>query len=192
VRSCCIRFEFPEAARGAGWLRQPPSHPNWNDAAFPLTGKQGADVGRIVVGLGGPMANANAWQAFSLDWAYRHWRKTANPAYALFLGPPTARFPWWPEPETAAVKRCPAELCGERPVRASKTESQFSPSQSSPLLAIQGLGRPSAGSAASPSPWPPGWRRSSTSRGRPMPSASWLRSAANQPDVVTRPRGELA
>ncbi|APD48907.1 threonine ammonia-lyase, biosynthetic [Synechococcus sp. CS-602] len=78
------RFEFPERP-GALMAFVSALHPNWTISIFHYR-NQGADVGRIVVGVQVADGERDAWQAFLSGLGYRHWEETGNPAYALFLG----------------------------------------------------------------------------------------------------------
>jgi threonine dehydratase len=77
------RFEFPERP---GALMQFLScmSPNWNISLFHYR-NQGADYGRIVVGMQVPPQEMDAWQAFLDTLGYRYWDESQNPAYHLFL-----------------------------------------------------------------------------------------------------------
>lgn len=78
------RFEFPERP-GALMAFVSALHPNWSISMFHYR-NQGADVGRIVVGVQVAAGERQAWQHFLDGLGYRHWEETGNPAYALFLG----------------------------------------------------------------------------------------------------------
>ncbi|QPN59574.1 threonine ammonia-lyase, biosynthetic [Synechococcus sp. CBW1002] len=78
------RFEFPEKP-GALMTFVQALHASWNISIFHYR-NQGADVGRIVVGLQVPPNEQAAWEQFLAGLAYRHWNETGNPAYRLFLG----------------------------------------------------------------------------------------------------------
>ncbi|MFN7834687.1 MAG: threonine ammonia-lyase, biosynthetic [Burkholderiaceae bacterium] len=77
------RFEFPERP-GALMRFLSAMHPGWNISLFHYR-NQGADYGRIVVGLQVPPADEADFQAFLAGLGYRYWDETGNPAYRLFL-----------------------------------------------------------------------------------------------------------
>ncbi len=58
--------------------------PNWNISLFNYR-NQGADYGRILVGLQVPPADKKAFATFLTELGYRYWDESANPAYRLFL-----------------------------------------------------------------------------------------------------------
>src|SRR3954468_8985912 len=78
-----LRFVFPERP---GALMKFLSHmrPGWNITLFHYR-NQGADYGRILVGLQVPKAESAAFQAFLDTLGYPHVDETANPVYRLFL-----------------------------------------------------------------------------------------------------------
>jgi threonine dehydratase len=78
-----LRFVFPERP---GALMKFLSHmrPNWNITLFHYR-NQGADYGRILVGLQVPQADGKAFQAFLDTLGYPYVEETANPVYRLFL-----------------------------------------------------------------------------------------------------------
>ncbi len=78
-----LRFVFPERP---GALMKFLSHmrPNWNISLFHYR-NQGADYGRILVGLQVPQADAKAFQAFLDELGYPYVEETENPVYRLFL-----------------------------------------------------------------------------------------------------------
>jgi threonine dehydratase len=77
------RFEFPE--RPGALLRFLDSMaPNWNISLFHYR-NQGADVGRILVGLQVPKKEMKAFRASLVSLGYRYWDENDNPAYKLFL-----------------------------------------------------------------------------------------------------------
>ncbi|MBC7657053.1 MAG: threonine ammonia-lyase, biosynthetic, partial [Frankiaceae bacterium] len=77
------RFEFPE--RPGALLRFLDSMaPNWNISLFHYR-NQGADVGRILVGLQVPKKEMKAFRASLASLGYRYWDENDNPAYKLFL-----------------------------------------------------------------------------------------------------------
>ncbi len=78
------RFEFPE--RPGALMRFVNSmSPNWNISVFHYR-NNGADYGRIVVGIQVPPDESEQWQAFLDTLGYRYWDETNNLAYKLFLG----------------------------------------------------------------------------------------------------------
>ncbi|MEG3436067.1 threonine ammonia-lyase, biosynthetic [Pannus brasiliensis CCIBt3594] len=78
------RFEFPE--RPGALMRFVGSmSPNWNISVFHYR-NNGADYGRIVVGIQVPPDETGEWQAFLDTLGYRYWDESQNPAYKLFLG----------------------------------------------------------------------------------------------------------
>jgi len=78
-----LRFVFPERP---GALMKFLSHmrPTWNITLFHYR-NQGADYGRILVGLQVPTADAAAFQDFLDTLGYPSVEETANPVYRLFL-----------------------------------------------------------------------------------------------------------
>ena len=78
-----LRFVFPERP-GALMKFLSSMQPGWNISLFHYR-NQGADYGRILVGLQVPRADAKAFQAFLDALGYPHVEETANPAYRLFL-----------------------------------------------------------------------------------------------------------
>jgi threonine dehydratase len=58
--------------------------PDWNISLFHYR-NQGADHGRVLVGLQVPPRDKPALRRFLADLGYRHWDETGNPAYKLFL-----------------------------------------------------------------------------------------------------------
>jgi threonine dehydratase len=78
-----LRFVFPERP---GALMKFLSHmrPNWNISLFHYR-NQGADYGRILVGLQVPAGDAKAFQAFLDTLGYPFVEETGNPVYRLFL-----------------------------------------------------------------------------------------------------------
>jgi threonine dehydratase len=78
------RFEFPERP-GALMRFLSSMSPNWNISLFHYR-NQGADYGRIVVGMQVPANEKKQLKEFLAALGYRHWEETANPAYRLFLG----------------------------------------------------------------------------------------------------------
>jgi threonine dehydratase len=78
------RFEFPE--RPGALMRFVGSmSPDWNISLFHYR-NNGADYGRIVVGMQVPPHEMGEWQAFLQTLGYRYWDENKNPAYKLFLG----------------------------------------------------------------------------------------------------------
>ncbi|MBC7444848.1 MAG: threonine ammonia-lyase, biosynthetic, partial [Polaromonas sp.] len=78
-----LRFVFPERP-GALMKFLSLMRPGWNISLFHYR-NQGADHGRILVGLQVPVADNSAFQAFLDSLGYPHVEETANPAYRLFL-----------------------------------------------------------------------------------------------------------
>ena len=78
------RFEFPERP-GALMKFVASMSPNWNISLFHYR-NNGADYGRIVVGVQVPPTELQEWQAFLETLGYRYWDENENPAYKLFLG----------------------------------------------------------------------------------------------------------
>jgi threonine dehydratase len=78
------RFEFPERP-GALMKFVASMSPNWNISLFHYR-NNGADYGRIVVGMQVPPAEMAEWQEFLNSLGYRYWDENDNPAYQLFLG----------------------------------------------------------------------------------------------------------
>ncbi|TAE59560.1 MAG: threonine ammonia-lyase, biosynthetic [Nostocales cyanobacterium] len=78
------RFEFPERP-GALMKFVGSMSPNWNISLFHYR-NNGADYGRIVVGMQVPPNEMNEWQTFLDSLGYRYWDESQNPAYKLFLG----------------------------------------------------------------------------------------------------------
>lgn len=78
------RFEFPE--RPGALMRFVASmSPDWNISLFHYR-NNGADYGRIVVGMQVPPQEMPQWQAFLAGLGYRYWEESQNPAYKAFLG----------------------------------------------------------------------------------------------------------
>lgn len=77
------RFEFPERP-GALMKFVASMSPNWNISLFHYR-NNGADYGRIVVGMQVPPQEMAEWQAFLDSLGYRYWDENQNPAYKLFL-----------------------------------------------------------------------------------------------------------
>ncbi len=78
------RFEFPERP-GALMKFVGSMSPNWNISLFHYR-NNGADYGRIVVGVQVPPLEMEEWQAFLDTLGYRYWDESQNPVYKLFLG----------------------------------------------------------------------------------------------------------
>ncbi len=78
-----LRFVFPERP---GALMKFLSHmqPNWNISLFHYR-NQGADYGRILVGLQVPASDQKAFRSFLDTLGYPHVEETGNPVYRLFL-----------------------------------------------------------------------------------------------------------
>ena len=78
------RFEFPERP-GALMKFVGSMSPNWNISLFHYR-NNGADYGRIVVGVQVPPSEMEEWQAFLDTLGYRYWDESQNPVYKMFLG----------------------------------------------------------------------------------------------------------
>ena len=78
------RFEFPERP-GALMQFVNSMSPEWNISLFHYR-NNGADYGRIVIGVQVPPQEMDEWQAFLDTLGYRYWDENNNPAYHLFLG----------------------------------------------------------------------------------------------------------
>ncbi len=78
-----LRFVFPERP-GALLKFLSLLKPNWNISLFHYR-NQGADYGRILVGLQVPPADSEAFNGFLETLGYPFVEETANPAYRLFL-----------------------------------------------------------------------------------------------------------
>ena len=78
------RFEFPERP-GALIKFLNCMSPNWNISLFHYR-NNGADYGRIAVGMQVPPDEISEWQKFLSSLGYRYWDESQNPAYKLFLG----------------------------------------------------------------------------------------------------------
>ncbi|MEO7935108.1 MAG: threonine ammonia-lyase, biosynthetic, partial [Dokdonella sp.] len=85
-----FRFEFPE--RPGALLRfLSAMSPEWNISLFHYR-NEGADFGRILVGIQVPDADNKAFRKFLDQLGYPHRDESANPAYQLFLrGPNSSR-----------------------------------------------------------------------------------------------------
>ncbi|MGB5961611.1 MAG: threonine ammonia-lyase, biosynthetic [Coleofasciculaceae cyanobacterium] len=77
------RFEFPERP-GALMQFVGSMSPNWNISVFHYR-NNGADYGRIVVGIQVSPDEMKQWQAFLDTLGYRYGDESNNPAYKLFL-----------------------------------------------------------------------------------------------------------
>jgi threonine dehydratase len=79
--ACCA-----SSSRTPGALMKFLSHmrPNWNISLFHYR-NQGADYGRILVGLQVPRGDDQAFQAFLDTLGYPYVEETDNPVYQLFL-----------------------------------------------------------------------------------------------------------
>jgi threonine dehydratase len=78
-----LRFEFPERP-GALMKFLNAMRPGWNISLFHYR-NQGADYGRILVGLQVPEADNKAFAAFLKTLGYPYVEETNNPVYRLFL-----------------------------------------------------------------------------------------------------------
>jgi threonine dehydratase len=78
------RFEFPERP-GALMKFVNSMSPDWNISVFHYR-NNGADYGRIAVGIQVPPNEMKQWQAFLDTLGYHYWDESNNPAYKLFLG----------------------------------------------------------------------------------------------------------
>ncbi len=77
------RFEFPERP-GALMKFVGSMSPDWNISLFHYR-NNGADYGRIVVGVQVPPDETAQWQAFLDNLGYQYWDENKNLAYKLFL-----------------------------------------------------------------------------------------------------------
>jgi threonine dehydratase len=77
------RFEFPERP-GALMRFLSSMSPDWNISLFHYR-NQGADYGRILVGLQVPRGEKAQLKRFLSTLGYRYWDESAHPAYQLFL-----------------------------------------------------------------------------------------------------------
>jgi threonine dehydratase len=78
-----LRFVFPERP-GALLKFLSLMQPNWNISLFHYR-NQGADYGRILVGLQVPQSDNEAFQRFLDNLGYPHIEETHNPVYRMFL-----------------------------------------------------------------------------------------------------------
>ncbi|VFR53591.1 Threonine dehydratase biosynthetic [plant metagenome] len=77
------RFEFPE--RPGALMRFLEAMPQeWNISLFHYR-NQGADYGRILVGIQVPPSDKKRYKGFLEELGYPYWNETENPAYRLFL-----------------------------------------------------------------------------------------------------------
>ena len=83
------RFEFPERP-GALMRFLTSMSPHWNISLFHYR-NQGADYGRVLVGLQVPRRDRAALRTFLTTLGYPHWDESENPAYRLFLGTSPAK-----------------------------------------------------------------------------------------------------
>ncbi|OZI77371.1 threonine ammonia-lyase, biosynthetic [Bordetella genomosp. 12] len=77
------RFEFPERP-GALMRFLNAMNPDWNISLFHYR-NQGADYGRILIGIQVPPTDKKQFRTFIAELGYPHWNETENPAYKLFL-----------------------------------------------------------------------------------------------------------
>ena len=78
-----LRFEFPERP-GALMKFLLAMRPGWNISLFHYR-NQGADYGRILMGLQVPKSDTKAFATFLSELGYPYVEETRNPAYRLFL-----------------------------------------------------------------------------------------------------------
>ena len=78
-----FRFQFPERP-GALMRFLEAMHPGWNISLFHYR-NQGADYGRILVGIQVPAGDEAAFDSFLRSLAYPFSEETHNPVYGLFL-----------------------------------------------------------------------------------------------------------
>jgi threonine dehydratase len=78
-----LRFTFPERP-GALMKFLSALHPNWNISLFHYR-NQGADYGRILVGIQVPNTDRAAFDEFLTSLAYPYVEESRNPVYRLFL-----------------------------------------------------------------------------------------------------------
>jgi threonine dehydratase len=79
-----FRFEFPERPGALMNFLHSMGH-NWNISLFHYR-NQGADYGRVLVGMQVPHHDKKALKSFLDTLCYRYWDESDNPAYKLFLG----------------------------------------------------------------------------------------------------------
>ena len=77
------RFEFPERP-GALMKFLSAMSGGWNISLFHYR-NQGADYGRVLVGMQVPRRDQAAFRSFLQQLGYRYWDESRNPAYRLFL-----------------------------------------------------------------------------------------------------------
>ncbi|MFC4279035.1 threonine ammonia-lyase, biosynthetic [Achromobacter aloeverae] len=77
------RFEFPERP-GALMRFLNSMKPEWNISLFHYR-NQGADYGRILIGIQVPPSDKKQFKTFLEEVDYPYWNETENPAYKLFL-----------------------------------------------------------------------------------------------------------
>ena len=77
------RFEFPERP-GALMRFLQAMNPEWNISLFHYR-NQGADYGRILIGIQVPPGDKKQFREFVAELGYPNWNETENPAYKLFL-----------------------------------------------------------------------------------------------------------
>ena len=78
------RFVFPERPGALGRFLAT-MRPDWNISLFHYR-NQGADYGRVLVGLQVPASDEAAFVEFLETLAYPYVEETGNPVYRLFLG----------------------------------------------------------------------------------------------------------
>jgi threonine dehydratase len=78
-----MRFVFPERP-GALMKFLSSMRPSWNISLFHYR-NQGADYGKVLVGLQVPQSDAKPFQSFLDTLGYQCVEETDNPAYRLFL-----------------------------------------------------------------------------------------------------------
>jgi threonine dehydratase len=83
VNELLYRFEFPERP-GALMRFLNTMNPGWNISLFHYR-NQGADFGRILIGVQVPPGEKKQFREFIAEMGYPHWNETENPAYKLFL-----------------------------------------------------------------------------------------------------------
>lgn len=84
VNEKLYRFEFPERP-GALMKFLTSMAPQWNISLFHYR-NNGADFGRVLVGIQVPPQDEELFQEFLRTLGYRFWDETNHPAYKLFLG----------------------------------------------------------------------------------------------------------
>lgn len=77
------RFEFPERP-GALMRFLSAMNADWNISLFHYR-NQGADYGRILIGIQVPPSDKKQFRTFVAELGYPHWNESENPAYKLFL-----------------------------------------------------------------------------------------------------------